>query len=49
MSRQHFINRETGVDTAYQFCPVCRYWLVDLIDPSQHRWIDIDFAARYPA
>lgn len=49
MSRQHFINRETGIDTAYQFCPVCRYWLVDLIDPSQHRWIDIDFAARYPA
>jgi len=48
MSRQHFINKDTGIDTAYQFCPVCRYWLVDLIDPSQHRWIDIDFEPRYP-
>jgi len=48
MSRRHFIDKKTGIDTAYQFCPVCRYWLVDLIDPSQHRWIDIDFEPRYP-
>jgi hypothetical protein len=33
---------------AYQFCHVCRYAMVDLLDPSQHGAIDADFAARYP-
>jgi hypothetical protein len=32
----------------YQFCPVCRYVIVDRIDPAQHGAIDRDFAPRYP-
>ncbi|MBM2619317.1 hypothetical protein JIG36_27575 [Actinoplanes sp. LDG1-06] len=35
-------------DRAYQFCPVCRYAVVDLLDPSQHGAIDADYAPRYP-
>ena len=30
------------------FCPVCRYVLVDLIDPTQHGVIDADYAKIYP-
>ena len=33
----------------YQFCTVCRYAIVDLIDPSQHGALDADYAPRYPA
>ena len=31
-----------------RFCPVCRYVLVDLIDPTQHGRIDRDFGRVYP-
>ncbi len=34
--------------TLYQFCTVCRYALVDLLDPRQHGVIDRDYAPRYP-
>jgi hypothetical protein len=34
---------------SHQFCPICQYAIVDLIDPSQHRQIDIDYQPRYPA
>jgi hypothetical protein len=34
---------------AYQFCWVCRYVLVDLLDPSQHHAIDLDYEPEYPA
>jgi hypothetical protein len=37
-----------GVQRSYQFCPVCRYALVDLIDPSKHGDIDKDYARKYP-
>ncbi|MCC7206291.1 MAG: hypothetical protein IT323_03240 [Anaerolineae bacterium] len=30
------------------FCPVCRYALVDIIDPTQHGTIDSDYARDYP-
>ncbi|MEU1185772.1 hypothetical protein ABZ464_50835 [Streptomyces sp. NPDC005820] len=33
---------------AYQFCPVCRYAVVDFIDPTQHGRIDVNYAPRYP-
>lgn len=33
---------------AYQFCPICQYGIVDLIDPSKHREIDHDYQPRYP-
>jgi len=36
-------------DRAYQFCPVCRYVMVDLVDPSKHCAIDRDYTPRYPA
>jgi hypothetical protein len=32
-----------------EFCPVCRYAMVDLLDPTQHGRIDRDYAPRYPA
>ena len=49
MRQTAFNDAALGAQRAYQFCPVCRYAMVDLVDPSQHRWIDNDFAARYPA
>jgi hypothetical protein len=35
------------VEVAYRFCPVCRYILVDRIDPSQHGVIDADYQKQY--
>lgn len=32
-----------------QFCPVCRYVLVELIDPVKHAEIDADYDRIYPA
>jgi hypothetical protein len=37
-----------GATAAYQFCPVCRYAMVDLIDPSKHGAIDQDYDPRFP-
>jgi hypothetical protein len=36
-------------ERAAEFCPVCRYAMVDLLDPTQHGRIDRDYAPRYPA
>ncbi|TMQ08242.1 MAG: hypothetical protein E6J90_41065 [Deltaproteobacteria bacterium] len=33
---------------AYRFCPVCRYVLVDALDPSKHGANDAWFDTRYP-
>jgi IgA Peptidase M64 len=33
----------------YSFCPVCRYAMVDLLDPTRHGDIDRDYESRYPA
>jgi hypothetical protein len=30
------------------FCPVCRYVLVDAIDPMQHGALDRDYEQVYP-
>jgi hypothetical protein len=44
-----FGNGEVGGATrVYQFCPVCRYAMVDQIDPSKHSTIDLDYDPRYP-
>jgi hypothetical protein len=32
----------------YLFCPVCRYFLVDRLDPTKHAVIDRDYRKRYP-
>jgi hypothetical protein len=32
----------------YNFCLVCRYILVDNIDPTQHGVIDVDYSLNYP-
>jgi hypothetical protein len=32
----------------YPFCQVCRYFLVDRIDPTKHRVIEKDYAKNYP-
>jgi hypothetical protein len=31
-----------------EFCPVCRYALVDLVDPTKHKDIDADYSSGYP-
>ena len=31
-----------------KFCPVCRYALVDFIDPTMHGEIDRDYERIYP-
>jgi len=33
----------------YQFCTVCRYAIVDQLDPAKHGDLDRDDAPRYPA
>jgi len=34
-------------DVAYRFCPVCRYILVDRLDPTQHGKNDAWYDSRY--
>ncbi|HET6479915.1 MAG TPA: hypothetical protein VFG35_07755 [Actinoplanes sp.] len=48
MGRQTFKDAADR-DRAYQFCWVCRYALVDLLDPAKHGEIDADYDPRYPA
>lgn len=43
-----FSEPRTGRQRAYEFCPVCRYVMVDLFDPSRHGIIDADYNMRYP-
>ena len=31
-----------------EFCAVCRYLLVDIIDPYKHFSIDLDYEKIYP-
>jgi hypothetical protein len=37
----------TGIDGITVFCQVCRFALVDFIDPEQHRRIDRDYDEEY--
>ena len=48
MRQNLYLDRKDGRERAYQFCPVCRYVMVDLIDPSKHGAIDRDYHPRYP-
>lgn len=34
-------------NVSYRFCPVCKYILVDYLDPSKHGKIDEDYEERY--
>ena len=53
MMRQLLLNQAAALaafnvrDVAYRFCPVCRYILVDRIDPSQHGVIDAAYQKQY--
>ncbi len=38
----------SGDEQAYQFCHVCRYAMVDELNPLMHGAIDRDYAPRYP-
>ncbi len=49
MAKPDFVDDATKTVRAYQFCPVCRYALVDRIDPTKHGVIDAEYAKRYPA
>lgn len=42
------IMRQTKLNAANYFCHVCRYILVDAIDPLQHIQIDVDYQNDYP-
>ena len=35
-------------DASTRFCPVCRYVLVEQIDPTRHALVDRDYAKHYP-
>lgn len=37
-----------GAERSYQFCPVCRYAMVDFLDPSLHGSMDVLYQPRYP-
>jgi hypothetical protein len=37
-----------GKGRIYLLCPVCRYVLVDRLDPTKHAVIDKQYAKRYP-
>jgi hypothetical protein len=39
---------EQGQTVMSTFCPVCRYILVDQLDPTQHGAIDDDYQVHYP-
>ena len=41
-------NNLEGYDVQFRFCPVCRYIVVDRLDPSQHGAIDDDYETQYP-
>jgi hypothetical protein len=42
------VSRKTGRIRMGTFCHVCRYALVDAIDPAAHRVIDRDYSGDYP-
>jgi hypothetical protein len=52
MRKETFLetDRSTGISQrrTYQFCHVCRYALVDQIDPKQHLHIDKEYDGEYP-
>ncbi len=48
MGKDHKYTDAAGDIRAYQFCPVCRYILVDAIDPTMHGRIDALYNDRYP-
>jgi hypothetical protein len=48
-SPQIFVEKIGGPIRSYQFCHVCRYQLIDHLDPTQHGRIDRDYDPRYPA
>src|SRR5262249_12732482 len=48
MRSHDLIPMPRGRENTLMFCPVCRYVLVDELDPTKHRDIENDYAARYP-
>jgi hypothetical protein len=48
MRTLHYSDTAVAGERSYQFCTVCRYAMVDLLDPSKHGAIDHNYAKRYP-
>ena len=42
-----FSDRVTGRERGYEFCPVCRYAMVDVVDPFWHRDVDVGMKDRF--
>jgi hypothetical protein len=47
MATQSFNDFVEHCPQAYQFCLICRYAIVDAIDPTLHPAVDAQFVARY--
>jgi hypothetical protein len=42
------VMRTSFMDEQIPYCPVCRYIMVDLVDPTKHGVIDRDYGGIYP-
>jgi hypothetical protein len=49
MREETFFDVADGRDRAYEFCPVCRYAIVDVVDPFWHRDVDVGMRDRFLA
>jgi len=47
MRRSRFLDVVTNRDRAYEFCAVCRYAIVDVVDPTQHPAVEATLAGRH--
>lgn len=47
LMREETFTDGTGHDRAYEFCPVCRYTIVDVVDPFWHRDVDVGMRDRF--
>ena len=47
MRKHSFVDIPTGRERAYEFCAVCRYAIVDVLDPTQHPAVDVTLSTRY--
>jgi hypothetical protein len=50
LMREHhlFVDPTKSTESSYQFCTVCRYVIVDLLDPTLHGLMDEEYEPRYP-
>lgn len=47
MSQNANVDPKTNTDNLYDFCLICRYAIIDELDPTLHEAVEIDFVGRY--